>query len=866
MAEPDTDTIYRAQLLGRFRLEGAGAENLTPRSRKARALLAYLLLARTVVSRDRLTALFWGDRGEEQARASLRQALYEMRELTSGDSALLAVSREHVTVRSDLATDLQEIEEAARQGDMAALAERVDQSDGELLADLNGVSQDFDEWLLAERPRIRDRIISRVAEASHAAIERGEAPIVQRIADALERIDPLDENVVRLGLRADKAVSDTVAGHRRYRRIAERLSSELGAAPASETTALFNALSAASPEERSPGRAPEALAAPRSRTARILIVLAALAGFAGLFWWFANPVPARPFVAVMPFQEAPGQGTNYFATGVSEEITGLLSRTSELRILGSTSSRLFRAADPLEAAQRLGVTHILEGSVRPQGNRIVVLARLVQASDGTQIWSDRYERSQGDIFTVQNEISAAVTQQLQVSRKADPSAGITTTPEVYDRYLAARSLARDRRLPGIFEARRLLQEAIAIDPRYAPAYASLAQITMLLANHPGSYGTTPFGAAQAEARSYAQKAIGLAPQLGEGYAAMGLISISDRKSVPLYERAVALDPQRSDFHRWLGQSYLANGRYRDALGAHRRAAALEPLWWLSMEHLIAQLSIMGLDAEARRVAQNFQRISIDPYGRLRVELALATGEGRMADSLRLTERLMRLAPAERRSGIDVAEIWAALGENKRALDALPPEEQIGKRALAGDPIALARDAEARAPTFWATVSGWWSTDELLVASGQGAALIRLYDREYRDPAAYLADHPAVDRSATTALIVALRDAGREKEAVTLIRGTLRQMRTNERNGLSPRTLERERAALLALAGNREGAIAALDRASKDHWFSLVPLPYRPLRDIPAFRSLASDPRLVAIEHRVLARVNQEREKLGLQPR
>ena len=137
---------------------------------------------------------------------------------------------------------------------------------------------------------------------------------------------------------------------------------------------------------------------------------------------------------------------------------------------------------------------------------------------------------------------------------------------------------------------------------------------MLLTDHPTAYGDVPIVRAQTEARQYARRALALAPELADAYAAYGLISLSDAQSLPFYARAVALDPQRPDFHRWLAQAYSAVGREGEALKSYQRAVALDPLGWLSVDHLVGQLAFMGRNDEAAAVADRFARISTDPHG------------------------------------------------------------------------------------------------------------------------------------------------------------------------------------------------------------------------------------------------------------
>jgi DNA-binding SARP family transcriptional activator len=271
---------FRLRCLGDLRICAANGADCTPRGRKTRALLTYVLLGGGgTMGRDRLATLLWGDRGEEQARASLRQALYELRHLSSGPAPLLSVTREHVTANvSTISIDLEEVESFARTGDLAALAELLPRQQLVLLADLDDITADFDDWLRSERTQRTDRLIAACVTAGHAALSRSDAlgrsevEPVRALAAALEMLDPLSEPVVRLGIQADLLMGDPTNAHRRYRRFADRLKRELATKPSAETRALLPRHSAepeevSALEEPGAGEAERPMAAPPSAAA-----------------------------------------------------------------------------------------------------------------------------------------------------------------------------------------------------------------------------------------------------------------------------------------------------------------------------------------------------------------------------------------------------------------------------------------------------------------------------------------------------------------------------------------------------------------------------------------------------------------------
>ena len=372
-----------------------------------------------------------------------------------------------------------------------------------------------------------------------------------------------------------------------------------------------------------------------------------------------------------------------------------------MKVLGRASAaQLGGPADALGTARKIGVTYLLDGSVRTAGNRVLVIARLTRVADGAQIWSERYERKAGDIFAVQGDIASAVA-----TRVAQSFAGVATqqtSPEAYDRYLAARQLIRERREPTLKEADRLLRQVIAADPRYAPAYAELAELIMLESDHPTSYGSIPFAEARAEAEPFARKAVELDPNLGDGYAAIGFLSLNlDGSSEPYLRKAVQLSPQRPEFHRWHAQTLEALERYDEAIAEFKRAVDIDPLWGLNYDHLIGALFLVGREAEARSYVRRFLDLSTDQRAKMLLLLSLQKLDRDMAGQYRTATALQRAYPNERQMQLNLAATLSVLGEN-RAATKLMGYDRVGTAALGGDFDDLAQQAQAMDPNSGAS--------------------------------------------------------------------------------------------------------------------------------------------------------------------
>jgi len=237
---------FRLCCLGRLRLLEAGSgTDMTPTGRKTRALIGYLCIVGKPVGRERLASLLWGDRGDEQARASLRQAIYEVRSMLGGDR-LLKLERDTVVIGDDVNTDMDAITAAAQSGDLQQLSHALSEWRGDFFEDMPSIDESFDTWLQAERHRVQENLVNAAVEAAKAGMARGEIEPARKIVRLLQQRDGTNEIVLRLGLKLDHLAGDSAALRRRYERFRELLKAELDAAPAAETQRLFQDLTARS--------------------------------------------------------------------------------------------------------------------------------------------------------------------------------------------------------------------------------------------------------------------------------------------------------------------------------------------------------------------------------------------------------------------------------------------------------------------------------------------------------------------------------------------------------------------------------------------------------------------------------------------
>lgn len=446
----------RIRMLGRLVIL-VGNTDARPRGRKASAMVAVLALAPDGVStRDHLAGLFWSDRGEEQARASLRQALAEIRAGSLGLAGAVLIGRDAVTLAGHrVATDVAGIIAACERGDVKALAALMDAVDGVLLIGFDGLSPGFDQWLRVERARQCERIVGTVLARGPLLLGKAEAGDLQAILRGLDTLDPANEAVARLGMEADRRDGDLAGLHRRYRRLSADLQREFGARPSDTTRAVFarlTALDAAGPP------APQTLDRPRP-----------------------DPVPrTAPIVMVSPIT-APGGGllAAEIAEIATDDIRVALGRHPEVRVAmleGLDLDRVEQVCGSALAAYMLsGRVREVEGAMRVVLQLGNIRSRVVAWSGQVQI--DRTEIAEAVERIVTCSVGAvvpAIDRDLGAELRRRSDRGLDDAVACYAR---GRHLVRTgRTLDVVREGMLLLEQTIARDPVHVGARLLLAQL------------------------------------------------------------------------------------------------------------------------------------------------------------------------------------------------------------------------------------------------------------------------------------------------------------------------------------------------------------------------------------------------------
>jgi TolB-like protein len=318
-------------------------------------------------------------------------------------------------------------------------------------------------------------------------------------------------------------------------------------------------------------------------------------------------------IAVLPFVNmSSDQEQEYFSDGITEEILNRLAGIHELRVAARTSVFSFKDhnEDIREIARKLGVETILEGSVRRSGDEIRITAQLIRASDGFHLWSSAYDRKLENIFAIQDDIATRIAEALQVSMGiSDRQAGAprTVDPEVYDLYLRARALHRQRG-EVLLEAIELFEQALAIDPDFAPAWAGLSHTYIVLPNYISEEQQDSIGDVLEKSLSAAERALELDPTLPSAIHAMGnnlFFRFEWANAERQYLKALELDPDSAD----IMEDYVTLLTFSGQLDASRKVAdrmiELDPYVAVFQNAMIALLEAQGeqeLKDETIRIA------------------------------------------------------------------------------------------------------------------------------------------------------------------------------------------------------------------------------------------------------------------------
>lgn len=491
---------------------------------------------------------------------------------------------------------------------------------------------------------------------------------------------------------------------------------------------------------------------------------AMLSGLAG-GWWLQPGLPpiamAKSSIAVLPFANVSGASTDdYLADGITDDLITDLAQLSGVTVIGRNT--VFGYKDrPIairDIARELGVRYALEGSVRRSGEQLRVNVQLTDATTGTHLWANRFERHPDEVLSVQDEVIRHVVAVLAVDLTPEEQARLARPPtqnlEAYDYYLRAERAARSSFRPDLGEALALYEQATKLDPSFADAYAAYARTAVYIWRQNWD-DILPGPVARKQALEAASRALQLNPATPLPYAVLAVLQVVGRQyedAITSARQAVALAPSDAQAYAALGLVLAFSGEHAEAAAAVERSLRIDPTPPTS-DAIVAGLAF-SLNGDQDRAVEVLERARATAPLVDEVHAALAVayvGEGRLDEARAATEATLRLGPilnvelyriiyAHFRYGHDLEQILAALRQ------AGLPEWPYGFR---GDEAARLNGDEIATLAFGHTWQGQ--------AGNGGPALLqfsRSGDAAYRERAqielgvAFVKDDMLCERSET----------------------------------------------------------------------------------------------------------------------
>jgi DNA-binding SARP family transcriptional activator/TolB-like protein/Tfp pilus assembly protein PilF len=680
------------RLLGGLSLEEDSVILSGRAAQKRRLALLSLLAAAPLraVSRDKLMGLLWPDKDEDQARHLLSVAAYEIRK-ELGEEVLQSRGDDLVLDATLLGSDLDDLRLALEQGDLdratalyagpfldgfflggsAAFDQWVEQERNAIAQDICRAFEDLaerfeaagdihpavDAWRrLAAQDRYNCRIALRLVGALAAAGNRTGALQFARVHAALLQdefqTEPAPEFMALVeSIRSAPAATPAPPAPATAATPSAPAAAATGG-PGSESAALSEPASGAEPRVASSAPSPRALrrGSPMKRHRRnrqswrrlvtragsgsfarvgiVTLLFVVAVGIGAYLQRRAQPiVPPGTAIAVLPFSHSGGID-EAFADGLAEEILWLLGSVEGVRVPVWSASASLRGLGAQEAAARLGVAHVLDGTVRRDNGVLRIRVELSDAN-GMRQWTERYDLPEDQhVFRTQANIARSVLRAVEVrlsGATVAPRQGGTEDAEAYNNYVKGRHAWYKRTPDGFRQAVVYFGDAVAKDPQYAQAYAGLADTYSLMGAY--DYGVMRPDSAHHLAHAAATRALALAPDLAEAHAAMAQVRFAYGRdwdgADEAYRKAIELSPRYAEAYHWYSGYLVAMGRADEAMAAATRALALDSVSPVMHSSMGRQLYYMQ-DYEAAKEA--FHRtLAIDPgyiYGHLGMGLVL----------------------------------------------------------------------------------------------------------------------------------------------------------------------------------------------------------------------------------------------------
>jgi TolB-like protein/regulator of sirC expression with transglutaminase-like and TPR domain len=550
------------RLFGRFAVTAGNDKLVKIAGKKNQALLAYLAAnVDRPQPRERLAGLLWGDRLDEQARQSLRQAISKLRkDLGDTGEKLFLIDGDDITLNNEaVCVDVEKFEKLAATESSEALEEAATLYGGAFLDGFDIKEKEFEDWIRSERLRFSELAADVLAKLSRYQAGSGDADVAIQTAKRLIAVDPLSEEGHRALMRLYAEKGKRAQALKQYQTLETALRSEIDAEPDVNTRSLYEEIQSNESQIPTSGKPDSAEAAPA--------------------------LPDIPSVAVLPFENLSGESEQeYFSDGITDDLITALSNVRAFFVIDRGSSFTYkgRAVDVKEVGRELGVHYVLGGSVRKAGDRVRVSAELIDAATGNHVWADRYDGGLDDIFDLQDEIAASVVGAIEPQiLRAEIERIRHKRPESFDAYdLTLCGLAKMDKLTlkDSADALDLFMKAIELDSNYARAYACASYNHR---RHVQIKGLVISDADKAEALRLAQAALKADRTdpyvLWQAALTIGLLEGDLDEAAALIDRSLSINANAN--RAWLASAFVrcSLGDPETAIEHAERAMRLSPL-------------------------------------------------------------------------------------------------------------------------------------------------------------------------------------------------------------------------------------------------------------------------------------------------
>jgi adenylate cyclase len=699
------------QLFGGFRLVGEDGK-LASLPDRARALLAYLAVASSPVSRQTLAELLSTEGSEREQRTSLRQAVYLVRKATA-DCAVLSAETDLALNDALVTADVRLFQRSIGRGDDRSLADTIELYRGPFLYGARSPSPAFEEWFSARRSEFHEQALEVLLKLSRsdAAADRHDSALAY--ARRALTLDPLREDFHRQAMRALAAMGQRCNALRQYEVACQTLADELGVVPERETEALREEIARGAERDLSSRTAVDPPICPgvvddfetadkgetatrhhaasaglvsrlgaaiggwqavaRPQLAAAMMTLLVLGG--GVLWLaMARPTASPPLslaaipsaprlsIVVLPLVNLNGDpDQEYFADGITDDLTTDLSRIDGSFVIARHTAFAYKGkvVDVREIGRELGIRYVLAGSVRRAGEQVYINAELIDAATAEQVWVERFEGFRGDLPALHNEVTGrvAATLRLELAGAEGRRVERDHRPDLAAADDALRGWAilyspysREKWA----EARRLFERAIAKDPDTVDALIGLAYALL-------GYSNSPIDDRQ-QADALLRRALDLDPNRAATHFVLGTLRRHQGRlpeATEAYQTAIAFDRNYARAYLYLGLTLAHMGRAEEAIPLVHHAIRLNPRDPNMADHFFALGTAEALLGRPDEAIASLQRARAANPGLWYVHMHLAAAYGmqqRIDEAKRELSESLRLRP----EFVSLAAIRAAM--------------------------------------------------------------------------------------------------------------------------------------------------------------------------------------------------------------